>query len=431
MKYFYLFQLTIFYNFIYGQAPQVFSFPKIPLTHYITSLSVVNDDIVWGIVNNEANNPTINAPMIVRTSNGGKSWKVDTLRIAGRVFYDIQALDSITAIITSNKLVSGDTRPIFKTSDGGLTWKTITPPGASGGVIIHFFNENEGLVYNNGSYSSSVDKGQTWTNLQQIPYNAGEFNGFIGCSTNFPFGNENFFIIGSTDGRIFKTNDKGKTFKTVQAAKTNEWINSITFFESLSGALIVTGTKSTDYSFSKVYVTVDGGYSWNYLYDLESFITSIHSYKNYSYTGSFDNPEGIKINKNRVTKDNWEVGIDSKLYFLGGQTSKYGVTYLAVQNDTLSSQIIKIQNVVTDIKEPNNIEVSVYPNPCADQLNIKADSRNLTYAIFDLEGRKKMSGALDIESINTTSLRNGIYFLALRDLESNETLFEKTFFVMR
>jgi hypothetical protein len=65
MKYFHLLQLTIFYNFIYGQAPQVFSFPKIPLTHYITSLSVVNDDIVWGIVNNEVNNPTINTPMIV------------------------------------------------------------------------------------------------------------------------------------------------------------------------------------------------------------------------------------------------------------------------------------------------------------------------------------------------------------------------------
>jgi photosystem II stability/assembly factor-like uncharacterized protein len=432
MRPFILFVFSFITCSLFAQEPEVFSFPTISKIYNIYSISVVNDDVVWAVANRNDDNAASNSPKYFRTSDGGKSWKVASIPIAGRICYDIQGLDSLTAIVTSNKLQSTDTRPIFKTTDGGLTWNSIQPTGNSGGVNIHFFNETEGMVFNNGKYAVSSDKGGTWTNFIQLPFGANEYNGFIGGTTNLTYADENTFMIGSSEGRIFITRDKAKTWKTIQAAKNNELINSITFFDALNGALIVTGTSSTNYLKSKIYITSDGGDTWKFSQEYDSFITSIHAVKNTSYVGNAEKADLLYTNKDRVNSENWEIAFDSYYRFYGGQTSKNGITYLAVKDETNVTQILKINNSISYNKEIGKIEVVAYPNPCVDKLFISTDNnQSLHYNIFDLSGRMKLQGKLTKDFINTGALSNGIYFLQLMDEYSKNAVFNKAVIVSK
>ncbi|BDD05176.1 T9SS type A sorting domain-containing protein [Aureibacter tunicatorum] len=63
-------------------------------------------------------------------------------------------------------------------------------------------------------------------------------------------------------------------------------------------------------------------------------------------------------------------------------------------------------------------EVSVYPNPTSDILNIKTSKfRNVTYNLYDLEGRLILQNELEdnLTTIEVRDLISGSYLLTLRD----------------
>lgn len=73
------------------------------------------------------------------------------------------------------------------------------------------------------------------------------------------------------------------------------------------------------------------------------------------------------------------------------------------------------------IKETDN--VLIYPNPAADQINIRVKNNNYkTYTISDVLGKIILSGNLNSteESISINDLENGIYFILLTDKSNNK-----------
>src|SRR5688500_8365423 len=77
----------------------------------LRGLSVVNENVVWA---------SGTGGTVIRTLDGGKTWKVITVPGAEKLdFRDIEAFDATTAYILS--IGNGDSSRIYKTTDSGDT----------------------------------------------------------------------------------------------------------------------------------------------------------------------------------------------------------------------------------------------------------------------------------------------------------------------
>jgi hypothetical protein len=78
--------------------------------------------------------------------------------------------------------------------------------------------------------------------------------------------------------------------------------------------------------------------------------------------------------------------------------------------------VIFVEEVTTDIIEDQLLsDISVYPNPTTDRINIKVgnDLLGAIYSITDQSGRKVLTGEISEENISfdISYLSNGFYFL--------------------
>ena len=64
------------------------------------------------------------------------------------------------------------------------------------------------------------------------------------------------------------------------------------------------------------------------------------------------------------------------------------------------------------VNEPNTKELSVYPNPATDQLNIDIEGE-FEYQIFDLNGKMLLKGKND-KTIRVSLLEKGTYLLEVK-----------------
>ena len=81
--------------------------------------------------------------------------------------------------------------------------------------------------------------------------------------------------------------------------------------------------------------------------------------------------------------------------------------------------LVKIKDATLSAPEHGNImRLSLYPNPARNYVNIAAQQslEGTDYAIYDMAGRKVLSGKLDsTQQINTMSLETGLYNIAISD----------------
>lgn len=101
-----------------------------------------------------------------------------------------------------------------------------------------------------------------------------------------------------------------------------------------------------------------------------------------------------------------------------------GACYLAfVYRETQNWYTINLDNIHVElvnaaaIVESELLRVSAFPNPCNDYFNLQSTSSNyLNYIIYSSTGASVLSGRTrGNERIETTCLRNGIYFLCVGD----------------
>lgn len=78
----------------------------------------------------------------------------------------------------------------------------------------------------------------------------------------------------------------------------------------------------------------------------------------------------------------------------------------------------------TGITENTLENVSLYPNPARDIVNISGGSKNTNFEMVDILGKKIKTGKLDSDGsyrINTSSMLNGVYFLTFTEKGSKVT----------
>ncbi len=176
-------------------------------------LSVVNKKVIWA---------SGTGGTVIRTIDGGKKWDVIQVPDADKLdFRDIEAFDANTAYILS--IGNGESSRIYKTIDGGATWK------------LQFKNTNEKAFFdaiacwdknNCIAMSDPIDNkfvlinttngGATWGTMDtsKMPATKTGEAAFAASGTCLiKQGKNNAFLVsGGTDARVFRSNDRGKTW---------------------------------------------------------------------------------------------------------------------------------------------------------------------------------------------------------------------------
>src|SRR5258708_7350215 len=179
-------------------------------TASLRGLSVVNEKIVWA---------SGTGGTVIRTIDGGKTWKVMIVPGAEKLdFRDVEAFDANTAYILS--IGNGESSRIYKTTDGGITWN------------LEFKNTNEKAFFDaiacwdkNNCIAMSdpvdhkfvvintTDGGANWKSMdtsKMPPAKDGEAAFAASGTCLIAQGKNNAFLVtGGSDARVLKSTDRG------------------------------------------------------------------------------------------------------------------------------------------------------------------------------------------------------------------------------
>ncbi len=235
----------------------------------ITSISIVNQNIVWAVAYDGAN-PSNYITEFTRTTNGGNTWTPGLLNsgIVGAGMANISAINADTAWACIYHPTQTNAGGIWKTIDGGLSWNKQTSAGfiaTSFPDFVHFWNASNGIAVGDPTsgffevYTTS-DGGNNWTRtantanqLSSIsPSEYGYVNAFSVS------GNTLWFCTSA--GRVFKTTDFGLTFISSLVGNGFSDVHRITFSDSLQGYAAMHTANNLNFRLAK---TNDGGLTWN------------------------------------------------------------------------------------------------------------------------------------------------------------------------
>jgi photosystem II stability/assembly factor-like uncharacterized protein len=222
-------------------------------------LSVVDNNVLWVSGSNGTVGKSIDA---------GKTWKWMVVKGFEKTdFRDIEAFSKTTAIIMG----ISDPAYILRTTDGGESWKVVYENHEKGMFLdaMEFWNEQSGIVIgdpvnNHFFIGRTFDGGRTW---QSIPENfkpvsdSGEAC-FASSGTNIRKLNksEAVFVTGGLSSHIF-IKDKKIKLPIIQG-KQSTGANSVAVKNSKT-MIVVGGNFATKDSIdNNCVVTTDGGITW-------------------------------------------------------------------------------------------------------------------------------------------------------------------------
>ncbi len=168
---------------------------------------------------------------IFRTGDGGKTWKQTGPHDASQL-WSIDAIDSSTIVAVGYACCTGPT--ITRSTDGGVTWAVLPhPPGSPFGRFrdVTFTTATTGwIVGDSGALLKSADAGVTWTQQQGlIPDTflhvsfADPLNGWITASDG-----GDGYLLHTTDGGktwVRQTGVPGYNFATFAVSPSTVWIS--------------------------------------------------------------------------------------------------------------------------------------------------------------------------------------------------------------
>jgi eukaryotic-like serine/threonine-protein kinase len=177
--------------------------------------------------------------LIMKTENGGKTWKKST--------YDSRVNFFSVYFLTAEKgFVSGDNGTIIYTTDGGAKWKILKTYIKESIFDIFFLGDKRTgfMAGSHGTILKTINGGSTWypvyTPTRELLY-----------SISFK-DDKNGFAVG-WNGTILKTTNSGRTWQLTEKL-TNNYLRDINFIDANTGFISGGG--------GIVLRTVNGGEDW-------------------------------------------------------------------------------------------------------------------------------------------------------------------------
>lgn len=410
----------------------------IPLNHRIYSLKIAPDNSIWAISTFDASPPAASASIkIHRSTDEGITWTSHELPESGETYgWDISPVDSLIAYAALSPIGG-----LLKTTDGGATWTPLesypTTP-----LCVHFFNENEGWVFDRvdndwETMSVTTDGGITWTHIggQNWEQPAGTslpsedtneqlLTPFYATTSNYAVAGSTI-ILGTWEGRYYISHDKGYNW----TRHDSPWmdmglmVGNVTIKDSTTFMFSTDISHDFNFAIVQTLATTDGGNTWTHgspniraaatRYipgSNDIFIISGHS------DFGLDDTEGTAITYDYG--ETWKKVDDNRLLVM--DFNSYNNGYAACCNGQWASATGGIYKWNPDFissiqvaEKMQNLRLS--PNPASDFINIllsENQQKVLEVSLIDAQGKLiRQLSLVNNFSIPIKDLPNGMYYL--------------------
>jgi photosystem II stability/assembly factor-like uncharacterized protein len=250
-------------------------------TARLRGVSAVNNRVAWASGSNST---------VLRTADGGATWKKLTVTTDKLDFRDIDAIDARTAYVLA--IGNGDASRIYKTTDAGATW-TLQFKNEEAQAFydaMSFWDANHGIVFGDSIAGrfyvlTTDDGGRTWNRVPaaSLPAALPNEGAFAASGTNIAvWGGSHAWIAtgGAAKSRVLRTTDRGRTWSIAEvplAAGSSMGAFSIAFRDKLHGVIVGGDYTKEGEAMNNLAVTHDGGISWTLKHGLSGY-RSVVSY---------------------------------------------------------------------------------------------------------------------------------------------------------
>lgn len=212
---------------------------------------------------------------ILRTTDGGATWRrVSPPDTEGLDFRDMEAFDANTAYALSAG--PGPASRLYHTSDGGANWRLLLANDAPKGFwdAIAFWNPRRGVLMGDPAGATfdirlTDDGGRTWRRPERLPEARPEESAFAASGTCLIVGGGGrawFATGGKGGGRVFRSSDWGRTWDAsetpVRHDGASSGIFSIAFRDHRRGIVVGGDFQKPGEARGHVAITGDGGLTW-------------------------------------------------------------------------------------------------------------------------------------------------------------------------
>jgi len=245
------------------------------VTARLRGVSAVNEKVAWA---------SGSGSTVLRTSNGGSSWKRLNVTTEPLDFRDVDAIDEQTAFVLS--IGNGPASRIYKTTDAGMTWtlqfKNEDPEAFFD--AMSFWDGNHGLVIGDSIRGQfcilrTENGGRTWTRVpvNDLPPALENEGAFAASGTNIALVGKSHAWIGTgaaARARVLRTSDSGRTWRIADTplhAGPSAGIFSVAFRDVKHGVIVGGDYTKEKEARANVAVTSDGGISWELVKGLSGY----------------------------------------------------------------------------------------------------------------------------------------------------------------
>jgi photosystem II stability/assembly factor-like uncharacterized protein len=241
----------------------------------LRGVSAVSDRVAWASGSDST---------VLRTTDGGATWKKLVVTSDALDFRDIDAVDARTAYVLS--IGNGPASRIYKTTDAGATWalqfKNDDPKAFYD--AMSFWDRNHGIVIGDsidGQFCimTTENGGRTWVRVpaSALPPALENEGAFAASGTNIALFGKSHAWIGTGAGaraRVLRTADRGRTWQiaaTPLVAGASAGIFSIAFRDAKHGVVVGGDYQKENEAGDNLAMTSDGGVTWTLMKGLGGF----------------------------------------------------------------------------------------------------------------------------------------------------------------
>ena len=245
------------------------------VTARLRGVSAVNEQVAWA---------SGSGSTVLRTTDGGATWKKLTVTSETLDFRDVDAMDAQTAYVLS--IGNGPASRIYKTTDAGATW-TMQFKSDDQKVFLDamsFWDADHGIVFGDSVdgqlYILLTDNGgRTWTRVppSSLPPALENEGAFAASGTNIALFGKTHAWIGTGAGakaRVLRTADRGRSWQvadTPLGAAQSAGIFSIAFRDQKHGVVAGGDYRKEQDAVDNLAITGDGGITWKLVKGLSGF----------------------------------------------------------------------------------------------------------------------------------------------------------------
>ncbi|MCF6268907.1 MAG: YCF48-related protein [Melioribacteraceae bacterium] len=318
---------------------------------------------------------------VSKTSDGGETWTQimkDTMATTINNYGVLFINEDVGFVVGKG---NPDVSAFYKTTDGGINWSSlIADPNLINELnSLHFFDENNGVVAGDESaLAYTTDGGISWTKITPSNMPPGEHDFY-----EIEFLNNSFGLAAGE--KLILSNDGGKTWEYIEVAGLSKKIESIAIVDELTWYL--TGSKF-------LFVTYDGGYTWEDIIDLD-IVTATTNY-------------GIMVDNNGYI---WVASGGSEIY------RAVPTVDVKLVDDNLVSKFSLEANYPNPFNPSTIIKYSI---PVETRRPATAGPQNVTLKVYNLLGQVVATLVNEIQKpgayevvFNASKLASGIYIYTL------------------